>query len=322
MTLIDSQKPIPYVGFPIIAACGFNCMYCLDGGEASVSTVKVLDVATLEERVTQCMEAGITRFRITGGEPLLHPKIKQILEFLSLLPDNIKRDINTAGYWITRMARIIEEHSKGIKYTVSLDSLNEHTFNSISGTDRYYRSTLDGIEFLASKGLLTRLNMMALPCNVNEVNAIIEYCRTLGCGLKISETAPVLKPRKDFESHYQSVAPIEESLAQRASRNYVLPYARDFGIPTRVYEVDGVSVIVKGESKGARFNIEGVCGACDYAPWKSGLCREGLYFISALADGGLSGCRFNGCYIEPADFPGSLRKMINTLQNTTLMEFI
>ena len=82
----DKEKQeewLPFLSFPITKFCNFKCLYCGIGGEATASNEKYITLDMIKEYVELGLKKGLTKFRITGGEPFLHPKIKEILEYFS-----------------------------------------------------------------------------------------------------------------------------------------------------------------------------------------------------------------------------------------------
>ena len=91
-------------------------------------------------------------------------------------------------------------------------------------------------------------------------------------------------------------------------------YSNDFGIPSKIYDVDGVSVTIKNSKNGARYNLSEECGSCEYFP-----CNEGLYFISSLPDGRFSGCRFDKVHVATSNRREGLELIMKKLRGAELI---
>ena len=95
-----SSGIVPYVTFPIINTCNLKCKYCGSAGEMTISKKDIFKVEELREWVDAAIELGVQKFRITGGEPLLHPDFKEIIfDVLSKAKEVL---INTNGTLITQ----------------------------------------------------------------------------------------------------------------------------------------------------------------------------------------------------------------------------
>jgi hypothetical protein len=93
------------------------------------------------------------------------------------------------------------------------------------------------------------------------------------------------------ETHPRESRPTPHAL-DRATHEY----ARSFGTPCFIYDIDGVRITVKSTSHGSRYDPDGICNDCFYYP-----CHEGLYDMFLLPDGRLCGCRWSATSVIAAD---------------------
>jgi len=250
---------------------------------------------------------GIRKFRLTGGEPFLHPEIENILRFFS--DRGVFTLVNTNGRHVVEHRTPFIELNDNVRIAVSLHTLNDASFYAITGTSKGYSKIVKGIEYLAETGHLHRLNMVVTTFNQNEVKSMIEYCRSLGCALKVHEIVAVPYPFRDRESVLIPVAPIEREL--RLVSSQVLPheYSESFGIPCRRYVVNGVVVHVKSLGHGSRYDLEGLCTDCSHMP-----CHEGLYDLYVLPDGNVLPCRWCEEAYEGLPFDEQLKQSVAAFQ--------
>jgi cyclic pyranopterin phosphate synthase len=121
--------------------CDLRCIYCMP--EAGVTLVPPADLLTYEEIETvarAAMGAGVRRFRITGGEPLVRRGIETLVAKLALLhPDDLA--LTTNGLHLAEQAEALR--AAGLRrVTVSLDTLRKDRFEAITrrtGLDRIFQ---------------------------------------------------------------------------------------------------------------------------------------------------------------------------------------
>jgi len=126
--------------------CNFRCFYCLPHGEPSWAYKEKL--LTLEELAFVCevfVSLGITKIRLTGGEPLIRRDVDVLVEKLSRLkPDLADIALTTNGYDFVRQSEAL--WSAGLdRVTFSIDSLRPDRFQEITGVDALGR-VLDSID--------------------------------------------------------------------------------------------------------------------------------------------------------------------------------
>lgn len=111
--------------------CDLKCRYCMP--EEGVAWLGKDELLTLEEKirvVETLVELGIDRLKITGGEPLLYPRLTELVERLSKLPLK-DLSLTTNGTRLEFMAGPLKKAGLQ-RITVSLDSLDEGRFQSIT----------------------------------------------------------------------------------------------------------------------------------------------------------------------------------------------
>jgi cyclic pyranopterin phosphate synthase len=117
---------------------------------------------------------GITKIRLTGGEPLLRAEIIEIVERLAAISGLEDLALTTNGSHLKKMATSLKR--AGLKrINVSLDSLDPIGFKKISLSDSYF-DVMEGIWAALSEKFPTKLNMVVMRgVNDHEVPAFIEF---------------------------------------------------------------------------------------------------------------------------------------------------
>ena len=109
-----------------------------------------------------------------------------------------------------------------------------------------------GTKILKDLGYLMRINMVVGSFNLDEVDAMIDFCRGTGCDLKLQEVASVPYPNSEWNEIHVDLSCIEQALIDKAGRVVVHDYARSFGIPVKVFDIEGVMVTLKSMSVSSR----------------------------------------------------------------------
>ena len=136
--MIAGGRPINYLRISVTDRCNFRCRYCVTSSEFSV--IPHDRIARYEEimHITRlACELGITKVRITGGEPFVRKGILSFLEELSALPELTDVSVTTNGALLTpaKIQRLVDMGIKRLNF--SLDTLDPAKFKSITGRDRF-----------------------------------------------------------------------------------------------------------------------------------------------------------------------------------------
>jgi radical SAM protein with 4Fe4S-binding SPASM domain len=117
---------------------------------------------------------GVHRLTLTGGEPLLHPDLFEIVKYARKIPMTVT--IFTNGTLIT------EEHvdkfkKLGVKVVISVDSFNEQTHDTFRGKKGALKKTLQGITLLRAGGLPVSISVSVSQLNKHELVDTLKYFR-------------------------------------------------------------------------------------------------------------------------------------------------
>lgn len=170
----------------LTAACNYACTYCVPDGKRLVAAQDELSAESLVRGVAFLIEAaGIERLRVTGGEPLVSPKLDAFLHGVSRLGlQDIA--ITTNGQLLSKKLPLLLDC--GIRrLNVSLDTLNADAFRRIArGGD--LGSVLKGLDEARAAGLKIKLNMVPLRGqNLDQVVPLLDYCLEHGFELRFIE---------------------------------------------------------------------------------------------------------------------------------------
>lgn len=162
------MNKIDYLRISLIDKCNFRCQYCMPEG-SELDYLLQQELLTNQEIITLIQEIfiplGFTKFRLTGGEPLLRPGLVELVEEIANLPQTEDLAMTTNGFWLAKMARSL--YDAGLRrINISLDSLNPETFDQIIGNRgrSRWQKTWDGIISAHQVGFdPLKLNVVIIP---------------------------------------------------------------------------------------------------------------------------------------------------------------
>ncbi len=169
------MNQVDYLRISLIDRCNFNCQYCMPEG-AEIDYILQQDLLTHHELLTLLREvfipAGFTRFRLTGGEPLLHPGVVELVQAIAEEPSTQDLSMTTNGFLLSQKAQDL--YNAGLRrINISLDSLEPETFDKIIGSRGRSRwlQVWEGIQTAYRVGFdPLKLNVVVMPgVNDNEV---------------------------------------------------------------------------------------------------------------------------------------------------------
>ncbi len=126
---------VDYLRISLIDRCNFRCQYCMPEG-AEIDYILKQDLLTNNELLTLLKDVfipvGFTRFRLTGGEPLLRPSVIDLVEAIASFSETEDLSMTTNGFLLGGMAKDL--YQAGLRrINISLDSLDSDTFDLIIG---------------------------------------------------------------------------------------------------------------------------------------------------------------------------------------------
>lgn len=201
----------------LTAACNYACTYCVPDGKRLVAAQDELSAEAMVRGVAYLIEAaGIERLRITGGEPLVSPKLEPFLREVGQLG---LQDISLTsnGQLLARKVPLLV--NSGLRrLNISLDTLDPEAFKRIArGGD--LDSVLHGLEEARTAGLQIKINMVPLRGqNHEQVLPLLDYCLARGFELRFIELMRMGHLARDGGSFQQQFYGMDELLQVIADR--------------------------------------------------------------------------------------------------------
>jgi len=183
--LIQDQfnRPLHDLRISLIDRCNFRCPYCMPS-EKYHHAYQFLDKdkwLSFEEIVRLSkifVSQGVSKLRLTGGEPLLRPGLDQLIQQLSLIPGVEDLALTTNGSMLSQWAPRLK--AAGLhRLTVSLDTLDESIFQKLSGDKGSVKDVLQGIRDAEEAGFKSIKINAVIQRGVNDhtILPLIKYFR-------------------------------------------------------------------------------------------------------------------------------------------------
>ena len=211
-------RPLLNLRISITQRCNLRCTYCHREGEVQHANVSA-EKMTCDEIVRIAKTAvslGITRIKLTGGEPLMRQNVCDVVKGIAEIPGLRDLSMTTNGLLLEKLAKPLCE--AGLKrVNISLPSLNPETYNKLTGGK--LESALAGIKAAIEAGFSpVKLNMVVLKgVNVRDVPEMIDFARDMGVILQLIELDPVNVSQEYFSKHHRLLNEQEEMLRQKAT---------------------------------------------------------------------------------------------------------
>ena len=235
--LVDSwQRQINYLRISVTDHCNLNCVYCSEGSRLNLPRSEILSYEEIQRLVQVAAGMGITKVRLTGGEPLLRPDLSKLVRMLSKIEGIDDISLTTNGILLSKYA--IELKEAGLKrVNVSLDTLKEDRFKSITGGDKL-GEVLSGIEAAHRAGLEpVKINMVVLRgINDDEILDFAQKSLNLGWNVRFIEFMPFGTPAAEATKMVSS----QEIRGRIQTLGKLEPYIDKTGDgPARYYRLPG-----------------------------------------------------------------------------------
>jgi cyclic pyranopterin phosphate synthase len=239
--------------------CNYKCIYCRTGEDgAQYPELEIDDYLRL---IQAFVGLGITKVRLTGGEPLLRKGlldlVRELVRLRTLEGESLELALTTNGHLLDRLAVPLKD--AGInRVTVSMDAVDAPTFERITRVPGSFATVLKGIRTARAAGLTPlKINCVLLRgFNDGEIEGFARFARQEGVVVRFIEFMPleegrlwtpeIVVPLKEIVERIGRVLPLVELPARDSSET-----ARRYGFADGVGEIGIIAPV-----------SQAFCGAC------------------------------------------------------------
>lgn len=215
--LVDAfNRRISYLRLSVTDRCDLRCSYCMPELMEFLPKKDVLSLEELHKLGLAFIDRGITKIRLTGGEPLVRRDMVELIQALGRkIGDGLEElTLTTNG---TRLAQFADDiAAAGVKrINVSLDTMDGELFQQLSRRDRLVQ-VLQGIAAAKEAGLKVKINTVALKdTNEDEIPFLIEWAHANGHDITLIEVMPLGEVEDERVDHYLPLTAIRDRLETR-----------------------------------------------------------------------------------------------------------
>ncbi|WP_369601460.1 GTP 3',8-cyclase MoaA [Hahella sp. SMD15-11] len=236
--LIDRfGRQVTYVRLSITDRCDFRCVYCMAEDMTFLPRQQVLTLEEMYALGQAFVELGVTKIRLTGGEPLIRKNVLSLIQRLGALDGLNELVLTTNGSQLPKMAEDLR--AAGVRrINISLDSLKPERFRELTRTGDLSQ-VLQGIEAARKAGFeRIKLNAVVLKGrNDDEILDLADFALSRGLDLTFIEEMPL----GHIEEHNRAEAFMpSDAIRERLQGRYRLsPSTASTGGPSRYWLAEG-----------------------------------------------------------------------------------
>ena len=196
----NHNRPITYLRIAVTDRCNLRCFYCMP--EEGIRYLPKRELLTFEElvKLTEILSGlGISKVRITGGEPFLRKDLIKLMEVIRSIDGIGELHITTngllAGDYLDDLVRL------GINsVNLSLDTLDPERFKLITRRDEFYK-TQEVFNRLQQSGIPVKINTVVMDGkNIEDILPLAELTKHKGISVRFIEEMPFNGTGMRFQS--------------------------------------------------------------------------------------------------------------------------
>jgi molybdenum cofactor biosynthesis protein A len=245
MTLYDNHgRPLNYLRLAVTDRCNLRCFYCMPAeGIKYLPKKELLTFEEIERLITLLASMGISKVRLTGGEPFVRNDLMKLIRTIVEIPGI--RDLHLTTNGILTTPHIPELKKLGIaSVNLSLDTLDKEKFKQITLRDEF-ESTYQTLQQLLDHEIPVKINAVVMEGkNTGDILPMIELTKNQNVSVRFIEEMPfngegshypkLTWTYKKILEHIQAAHPLLEKIRDAensTSYNYRIPgYKGDVGI--------------------------------------------------------------------------------------------
>ncbi len=187
--IVDTYKRVHnYLRISLTDSCNLRCFYCMPEEEYLFTpTSKLMQRLEIETLANTFVKAGVTKIRLTGGEPLVRQDAADIILALSKLP--VELTMTTNGTRLHKFIGILKEANIR-SLNISLDTLNKEKFNKVTRRNQF-DTVLENIQLCLQNGFHVKVNVVVMKgLNDHELIDFVAWTKLTPVDVRFIEFMP------------------------------------------------------------------------------------------------------------------------------------
>jgi SynChlorMet cassette radical SAM/SPASM protein ScmF len=194
--------PLNQIYFYLTEGCNLKCRHCWIAPKYQTpdNFLTVLDVGLFRSIIEQAIPLGLAGVKLTGGEPLLHPHIRELLRLIH--SKELRLTVETNGTLCTpELAEAMKATSENPFVSVSLDGADAETHEWVRGVEGCFETALEGVKNLVKAGFRPQVIMTIMRRNRAQMEPVVRLAEELGAGsVKFNLVQPTARGEKMHEA--------------------------------------------------------------------------------------------------------------------------
>jgi len=233
----SAGRRVSYLRLSVTDRCNLRCTYCMAEEMTFLPRAQILTLEEMASVAAAFCDLGVTKIRLTGGEPLARSGILALSANLAALPGLKELAMTTNGVLLQDNASALKDAGVS-RLNISLDSLDEARFRAMTRVG-HLRQVLSGIDAALRAGFARlKINTVVLQgTNDHEVVDLARYAIERGMDISFIEEMPL----GHIDSHRRSDTRCLSDVVRERLESYfdLVPSPETTGGPSRYFRVSG-----------------------------------------------------------------------------------
>lgn len=175
----ENKFRLNQIYFYLTEGCNLACRHCWIAPKYQTAehSYPSLDLDVFRYILRQAKAMHVSAVKLTGGEPLLHPYIHDLLDIIRT--EGFSLTIETNGILVTEDIAEMLATFKGLFVSVSLDGVDAETFEWVRGVKGSFEKALNGIRNLVKYGIHPQIIMTIMKCNKDQMEPMVRLAEAL-----------------------------------------------------------------------------------------------------------------------------------------------
>lgn len=302
----NHHRPINYLRLAVTDRCNLRCFYCMpEEGIKYLPKKELLTFEEIERLIVLMASMGISKVRLTGGEPFVRNDLMQLINRIAHV-DGIN-DIHLTTNGLLTSPYIPELKSLGIaSINLSLDTLDRERFKVITRRDEFIK-TWETFELLMKHGIPVKINTVVMDKkNIDDIIPLVELTRSYPVSIRFIEEMPFNGEGNHYttltwtynkiveyiKAHYPTLQKIQDPINSTAYHYQIPDYSGNIGV------IAAFSRTFCGTCNRIRVTAQGVLKTCLY---DDGVLNIKQMFRDGLTDRQVKDALMNAFGSRPKD---------------------